>query len=346
MSAAGTESWASNTTIAEAASFLRAAKRVVVLTHSKADGDALGSTLALARTLGRVGVEATPWYFGALPHWGKLAIADTTVELGAEGRHPPNDAEAVVVLDTGAWEQLFEVRAWLEGRAEQTIVIDHHLRGDADVASRRIVETHASAVCELVTPLCVELLGVDGPEHLPVDIAEPLYLGLATDTGWFRYSNVTAASMRLAAALLDAGIDQPKVYRTVELCERPARLRLMAAALNSLELHDQDRVAIMMIRQSDMREAKAAPGDAGGFADLALAVASVRVGVVLFETPKKNGQTPLTRISMRSKALDDDSVDVNEVAQRLGGGGHARAAGARAQGTVDEVKARVLEALT
>ena len=345
MSTAGAESWASNTTVAEAASFLRGARKVVVLTHSKADGDALGSTLALARALGRVGVEATPWYFGAMPDWSKFAIGDTTVELGTESRHPPENADAVVVLDTGAWEQLFEVRAWLEGRAEQTVVIDHHLRGDADVASRRIVETSASAVCELAAPLCVELLGVDGPEHLPVDIAEPLYLGLATDTGWFRYSNVTASSMRLAAALLDAGIDQPKVYRTVELCERAARLRLMAAALNSLELYDEDRVAIMTIRQSDMREARAAPGDAGGFADLALAVASVRVGVVLSETPRKNGQAPLTRISMRSKALEEDSVDVNEVARRLGGGGHARAAGARTQGTVEEVKARVLEAL-
>ncbi len=337
--------WATNATIAEIASRLKGAKSVALLTHFKPDGDALGSTIAVARTLSLLGIDAKAWYYGSLPNWADQAAGDTPHQVLEATEKPTQDADIVLIMDTGSWAQLDEVRPWLEGRAEQTIVIDHHLAGDPEIAAMRNIDTSAAAVCETAAALCVALLDLDGSEHLPATIAEPLYLGIATDTGWFRYSNVTPTTMRVAANLLDAGTDQPRVFRMVELCERASRLRLMAKALASLEFYDDNSIALMSITQADMHDAKALPGDAGGFADLALAVASVRVAGVLSEAPTKDGESPRTKISLRSKAMGDDSIDVNQVAGTLGGGGHARAAGARAPGTIEEVKTKLLEAL-
>ncbi|MCH7961875.1 MAG: DHH family phosphoesterase, partial [Planctomycetes bacterium] len=314
-------------------------------THFKPDGDALGSTIAVDRALSLVGVEAKAWYYGSLPNWADQVTGNTPHKLLESSEKPTQDADAVLILDTGSWAQLAEARPWLKGRADETIVIDHHLSGDPEVGAMRIIDTSAAAVCETVASLCVALLDVDDPENLPPTIAEPLYLGIATDTGWFRYSNVTPTTLRLAAALLEAGTDQPRVFRMVELCERVSRLRLMATALASLEFHNDGSIALMSITQKDLHAAKALPGDASGFADLALAVASVRIAGVLSEAPTKDGVEPRTKISLRSKALGDDSIDVNQVAGKLGGGGHARAAGARTPGTIAEVKAKLLEAL-
>ncbi len=337
--------WATNTTIAQVAARLKGAKHVALLTHFKPDGDALGSTLAVTRTLNLLNIDARAWYYGALPNWADHAAGDTPHTILETTAKPAENADLVLVMDTGSWGQLAEARPWLEGKADRTIVIDHHLTGDPEIASMRIVDTSAAAVCETAAALCVALLDLAGPEHLPPDIAELLYMGIATDTGWFRFSNTTPDTMRLAAALLEAGTDQPRVYRTVELCDRASRLRLMALALASLEFHADNTIALMTITQADMHSAKASPGDAGGFADLALAVETVRVAGVLSEAPKVSGEGPRTRISLRSKAMGDGSIDVNKVTGTLGGGGHARAAGARVKGTIDDVKAILLEAL-
>jgi bifunctional oligoribonuclease and PAP phosphatase NrnA len=340
-----TADWTTNTTIAQVAARLKDAKSVALITHFKPDGDALGSTLAVTRSLNLLGIDAKAWYYGALPNWADLAAGDAPHTLLEALQKPTQDADLVLVMDTGSWGQLAEARPWLEGKADHTIVMDHHLAGDPEIASMRIVDTLAAAICETAASLCVALLDVEGPAHLPPPIAELLYLGIATDTGWFRFSNTTPDTMRLAAALLEAGTDQPRVYRMVELCERTSRLKLMARALASLEFYNDDTIALMSITQADMHAAKAAPGDAGGFADLALAVETVRVAGVLSETPTMDGEAPRTKVSLRSKAMGDDSIDVNKVTGQLGGGGHARAAGARINGTIDDAKARLIEAL-
>jgi len=342
-----TRSWSSTSDAGELAAWLKTRGNVAVLTHSKPDGDALGSTLAVTRALELAGVQACAWYFGPMPNWSEAMIGSTAhvVSLASDTVRP-SEVDGVVVVDTGAWVQLREIEPWLRGRADHTALIDHHLHGDPDVADRRLIDTSAAAACEPCADVCAELLGV-GVEHLPVEVATPLYTGIATDTGWFRFSNTTARAMRTAAVLLEAGVDQPWVYRTVELRERPSRLKLMGRVLASMELVSGGRVAVMSITLDDMREAGAEAGDTGGFADMALRIEAVRVSVVLTETPRAVGdEGPITKISMRSKEMGDGSVDVNNVARTLGGGGHARAAGARASGTIRDVRQRVIDALS
>jgi bifunctional oligoribonuclease and PAP phosphatase NrnA len=353
------DAWVSTTTLEDLAAWLRPLRRVVVLTHVKPDGDAAGSTLAVTRALnlrhaatGGIVPEtgfpaATPWYWGPLPDW-MGAIAGTTEyrlidEQNRAEHDPAPEPEGILILDTGAWSQLHEVREWLLERRDRAAILDHHQQGDPDVALRRLIITTAAAVCEPAAELCRLVLGVPRIQDLPREVADPLYLGLCTDTGWFRHSNVTPGVLRLAADLLETGVDHSLLLETVEQQDRLSRVRLMTRALQSLEMHDNERVAIRTLRLSDFRDARAAPIDSGGFAEVVLNVGSVDVCAVLTEAYVNNAGN-ITKVSLRSKNRPG-SPDVNQVARKLGGGGHVRAAGAKVSADVETTRRMLLEAL-
>jgi phosphoesterase RecJ-like protein len=168
-----------------------------------------------------------------------------------------------------------------------------------------------------------------------------LYLGVASDTGWFRHANTTPAALKLASELLSAGVDHAKLYQRVEQGDRAERLKLIARALSSLELHEDGRVAISRISRSDFEETGGTQGDTGGFAEIPMTIGSVRVSCALTEVEGE------IRVSLRSKSADGPHklVDVNAVASTLGGGGHTQAAGARLTGSLGDASRRVLEAI-
>lgn len=340
-----TNAWRTNTTLETIASELRTAASVALLTHERPDGDAIGSALALARSLALIGVKATPIFVGAWPSRFDAIVGDTPVlKLGNEPDLDklPADPSRIVITDTGAWSQLAKLRSWLQLRSERVFVIDHHLHGDGDVSRLRHIETEVGAVCQTVAQVCRLLVRVDRVSELPASIAEPLYLGLATDTGWFRHSNVTPAGFRVAAELLEAGADHARLYRLCEQSDRPARLRVIGSALGSLEMLSDDAIAMISLSFDDLKSAGATLDDAGGLTDMLLTAAPVRVAASLVEVGVNR-----TKISLRSKNADADTlaIDVNQVARAFGGGGHARAAGARLDLPVDQAAARVAEAL-
>lgn len=334
--------WAGNATLAEIAERLRGASRVVVLTHSKPDGDAVGSTLALARTLDRLGVRALPVYLAPWPPKFDTIVGDTPVLHERRRWWEENDvadADLALVVDTGSWNQVADARHFLQDRLADTIIIDHHGHGDIDDETTRYIDVRAAAAAEPVADLCAMLLSVPSPRDLPADVAEPLYLGIATDTGWFRFANTTSRTLRLAADLIDAGVDADRIYQVTEQSDSPARLRLMKRAIAGLQLLDDDRVAIMALRQTDFDETGASDDEASGLVDLPKSIGTVRVIVLATEV-----EPALTKFSFRSKAGDGE-VDVNLLAQRFGGGGHKYAAGAKIKAPLDEAVRQVTAAL-
>jgi len=350
-SPADAEAWVTNSTVEQIAADLLAAKSVVVTTHAKPDGDAAGSSLALVRSLRHAGVRADLRFVGPLARWTAEIVGDTPVRESEPGKTvgaaEAGDPALCVVVDTGSWTQLAELRPWLEKRAERNIVIDHHLRGDAAVGTRRLVDSKSASCTQVLGPVCVKLCGVATAAKLPLDVAEPLYLGLATDTGWFRYSSVTPATLRLAADLLEAGVDHTRLYRIIEQQDVASRWRLLGRALNTLELHSvraKEDAAVMSLTLADFAATGADRNDTSGFADMLLTVSSVQVSAVMTENPVSAGEPPLTKFSLRSKP-GAGAVDVNEVCQKLGGGGHARAAGAKMRVGIGEAKKALLEAL-
>lgn len=319
-------SYTSTASVEDVVRRVQEVNRLVLLPHSKPDGDAIGSSLAMARTLERLGKRGTPLF---LPPWSHTFdyIVDTTEVMHPSGgcwsKPPLSTADGVIVLDTGSWAQVHEAKGWLEERTRDTLIIDHHASGDPDMAPLRLIETSAAATCEIVARVCTRLLGVAGPAELPTDIAEALFVGIATDTGWFRHSNTTARTHRLAADLLDAGANPTALFELLYQSDRVSRLRLLERALSGMRIINGGRAALLVLSREDYEVAGAELDEASGFTDIVQGVESVRVVVMATEMSDN-----LTKVSMRSKA-GDGAVDVNQLARSLGGGGHVHAAGAR-----------------
>ena len=337
--------WESNAGVADVVASLRAARRIALFTHLKPDGDAVGSTLALARALVRMGKVATPVYLEPWSARFDAIVGATDViheRAGWEEDARVRDADLVLVCDTGSWGQIAGARAFVEARRDRVVIIDHHAHGDGEMAAMRLIDTVAAAACEIAAKVCCGLLGVEAV-RMPVDVGEALYLGISTDTGWFRYSNTTRATMMLAADLIAAGVRANELYQAVEQSDTEGRVRLIGRAVEGMEILDDGAMALMTVRQKDLRECGASLDEAGGLTDLPQMIGSGRGVAVLIE--QEDGTT---KISLRSKAEAPgmtDVVDVNKAAQTLGGGGHKHAAGARLDVGVDAARGRVLAAI-
>lgn len=354
MGSTTSEGWGSTTDAQGIASRLSTARRAVIVTHGKPDGDAVGSTLAVARALALRGAWAEVWYIGPVAPWVGELVGKTPArvfEAGrpAQGPGAPDDYDTLVCVDTGTWSQLAEFKGWMPKFSARAVLVDHHLHGEPDVAATRLVETKAASCTQALAPVLCALLGLESASQFPVEIAEPLYLGLATDTGWFRYSNVTRETMVLGGELLAAGVDHTRLYRVIEQQDQPARWKLLGRALTSLEIHSGGRVAVQTLRASDFAECGATRNDTTGFADMVLAIASVQASAVITEGDDNGSgggspSAPQCKISMRTKP-GPAAIDANKLLGALGGGGHARAAGAKVSATIEETKRRLLEIL-
>lgn len=328
------EAYSCNTTPEALLERLRTGERFAVLTHSKPDGDAVGSTLALARALTRLGKKAWPVYMEPWAERFDDIVGPTDVVHVTHGcwhKPPLHRIDTIVICDTGSWAQVGDAHAWLEDRADQTLVIDHHAGGDADIAATRLIDTSAAAACEVVAPLVVDLLGVDSPAALPPDIATALFVGIATDTGWFRHSNTTPRTHRLAAHLIEAGADSASLFAAMYQTDEASRMKLLQRALASLRWLAGERAAMMVLRKRDFDETGASNDETGGFTDILQSVASLRVVALVTELDEQT-----TKISLRSKSGGSPVVDVNALAGRLGGGGHVHAAGAKLRKPLDQ----------
>lgn len=328
---------------------------VVVLTHAKPDGDALGSALALTVAIRRLGGQAHAYFVSPVAE----ALSELDPDHDADVIEPtdeqavPRDAALYVVVDTGAYGQLGPQRHAIEPNLDRTIVLDHHLSGDVR-GHLRYIDGGAAACGEIVADLIENLLGSDTWDQPVPDL---LFAGVASDTGWFRFANTSPATHRLAARLLEMGVDHADLYARLEQSERPEKLRLTIRALKSLELLCDDRVAVMSLRKQDFTDTGAMEHETERLVDLPQIVGSVRVVALVTEATNHNGppedgppkdgssaSPPLTRVSFRAKP-GSGAVNVAELAQQFGGGGHARAAGAKVEAGVDDVLERLRTAL-
>ena len=335
--------YASTVTLEHVADRLRTAGRISIAMHSKPDGDALGSALALARGLQSMGKRATILIMGALEP-NLASLAHSTAIQRVETLPLREDDDVIVVLDTGSWSQLEALASWIRRHREKVIVIDHHQHGD-DVSGTMIVDRTAAATAQIIASL-LDLLGCTFTAGQG-GIAEALYAGLATDTGWFRYNSAGPEVFRLAARLLDAPIDKSRLYQLIEETHRPVRLALMQRALASIQYARGGAVAITMLRQQDFQQTGGSIEDIGGLINVPMVVGSVQVSILLVEH-----DAGVTKLSFRSKPQAEgleggmrDLADVNVLAHRFGGGGHMNAAGARVQSSIDETLRAVLNAI-
>lgn len=320
-------------------SVLKNKRRVLLVTHARPDGDALGTTAAVSLALRKKNIQSRVLLFNPRPEKYAFVFEECRLDSFDISKGLPADADihsfdALLVMDTGTWSQLPGLKEILAGFRGPKLVLDHHLTQE-DWADVKLVDTKAAAAGEIVA----ELFDAWGVE-LDQDIATMLYLAISTDTGWFQFSNTRPQTLRLAARLMEAGVDTERIYRLAFQNERPQRLALMALALQSMELLAENRLAVISVGKADFQRAGADGADTENLINLPLQVGSVEVSVFISELPEGG---PL-RVSLRSKG----GVDVAAFAHRFSngnGGGHARAAGLKVSGSLTDTRARLTAAL-
>ncbi len=311
---------------------LRDAQSFVLTSHVRPDCDALGSELGMLGILEAIGKDVRIVNAQATPANLKWIDPDHRLESLAEGVKKDDlvSRDVLIVLDTSAWAQLGAMGDVAKAMREKVLVVDHHVSED-DLSDRWFKDTSAEATARIVYEIGLRL-----KVPLSTRIATPLYAGLSTDTGGFRFPNVSGESFRVAARLVDAGADPTAIYRELFEQDSLARLHLVGRTLAGAQASHGGRVIVSTVRQSDIKEVQAQPADTEDLVNLTLAVKGTEVAVILIEQPDGRIKT-----SFRSRS----QVDCNALAARFGGGGHKAAAGAILPGPFDVAHEQVLAAV-
>ena len=311
----------------QVAAAVRAADSVLLTTHVGPDGDGIGSGLGLARGLEAQGKQVGLCLADPIPSFldfleGERYVLDEV----------PNTApwDVVISLDCGEWERLGGAPG--DRSLFGTVVnLDHHRSnehfGDIDCILPEVAATGMLAYWVLQ--------GVGA--HPDPMAAQALYTAIATDTGFFCYSNTDTEVFEVAAALTRAGASPYESHHAVHENHSPARLHMMGEALRLVEYHGDGRIGILPLDPGVYQRVGAAPDDAEGLVELPRSVTTVEVAVMIRPMDTGDG----FKASLRSKR----QVDVSQVAEMFGGGGHARAAGCRLDGPLEQARDRLVAAI-
>ena len=308
-----------NATMQQIAERIKRAKSVLIMTHMRPDGDALGSALALFSALKKLNIRGQVCVESDIP--SNLRFIQG-VEIIA--KKPTESYDLLVTVDCSDEQRLGDLLSEF-GKAKReridTVNIDHHI-SNTRFAQYNFVQECAANCMHIAT--LIEYLG------MPFDktIAEYLLIGLLTDSGNFSHDDVTEECMLLAAKLIKAGADMRYYHYELFKKQPKARAKLYAKTMSGIRYYHEDRFAVITITQKLMEECGADQGMTEGFVDFPLNVETVEIAASLLEIRK--GQY---KISLRSK----EYADVNKLAATFGGGGHIRAAGCMLFGDIEEV---------
>ncbi|MGA2807562.1 MAG: bifunctional oligoribonuclease/PAP phosphatase NrnA [Terracidiphilus sp.] len=297
---------------------LRQGERFLVCSHSRPDGDAVGSMLAMGMLLEQMGKRAdlvtadrVPIVYRGLPGADDIRSAMRV--------HGPYDAAILLECDGLERTRLRGLELFFQ------INIDHHVSG-REFGDLNWIDCEAASVGELV----YRLAKAAGAEVTP-EMATCLYTTVLTDTGGFCYGATRASTFGLARELVLAGADPIGIAQNVYFSTSPSKLLLLGAALRNLQR--EGRLAWLWISHQDMVRSCAAEEDCEGIVNLAVAIAGVEAAVFLRELPEQS-----IRLSLRSKGR----VNVAAIAERLGGGGHENAAGCTLEGPLSQALDEIL----
>jgi phosphoesterase RecJ-like protein len=297
------------------------ADRLVLCTHEHPDGDALGSLAAMQLALTQLGKDAVSFIAAAefpLPYEYRFLTVDRLVH------EVPTEERLAVFLDCGNVDR--NPAEALQGAAA-IVNIDHH-HDNTRFGTINLVVPEASSTAEIVWTL-LEPLGVS----LTRAIAEALYVGLVTDTGKFMYENTGPNAHRMAAALLEAGIDAQRIYQHLYEGIPEAKLDLLGRGLSNMERYDGGALSLSYLSRADYDASGAEEGYSEGVVDHLRALEGTVVAA-LVRDQLGEGREGLRKVSLRAS---DDRVDVSAIAREYGGGGHRRAAGFSTEAAMPEL---------
>ncbi|MCD4831983.1 MAG: bifunctional oligoribonuclease/PAP phosphatase NrnA [Anaerohalosphaeraceae bacterium] len=315
------------------AKLIKKSTSCLVTSHTRPDGDAVGSMKAMCQTIEALGKKAQPLLLSPLADWYSFLFSspvpvfgnDITLEQLAEGSFGQFDL--VIIVDTNSYVQLPEFDKWLKDTHLPILVIDHHITGDG-FGTVELIDSTAAATGEIVYDL---LKYAKWP--VTEDIAEALFVALSTDTGWFRFENSDARVFRNASALIECGAKPAEIYRRMYQNYTPARFQLLGRMIKSLEFDSDGQIALQHLTRADFDQTGAVGRDTEEFVNECQRIRSVRAVALFVELADDNW-----RCSLRS----DGSVDVREIAQKFGGGGHKMAAGVNMPGPFADARGKIV----
>ena len=309
---------------------LNAANSILLTTHVNADGDGTGCQAAMASWLRARGKDAWIVNPTPFPDGFSFLLPDPSWSLDPDSTRVKELAgsfDLAVILDTAEVSRVGRVMRLMEELPR--VVVDHHPPGPEPISGVSFRDAEASATGELV----FDLMKGAGAEISP-EVALGLYVAILTDTGSFRFSNASPEAHRVAADLLEAGVDPEETHRRIYGNYPLRRLRLLQAALPELEVDPSGALAWMTVPTGAFQELSATSDDLEGLVDYPREIQGVEVGILFREASRG-----ATKVSFRSNG----DVDVNALARVFGGGGHVKAAGALVNGPLPEVREQVLE---
>src|SRR5436190_22872873 len=310
------------------AAVLAPGRRVALTTHVNADGDGVGSEVALWHLLTARGLRAAIANPTPIPERFHFLVPNGA-DHSDRAMREIESAEVVVVLDISDVSRLGDLaRAITQSHA--VACIDHHVSGGTLPRGPRLVAPEAAATAELVFDFASALQWPLSPEA-----ARALYVGILTDTGAFRFANTSPRVLRVAGALLERGVDPEEIYEAVYASAPEGRIRLIAEVLQTLVVEPDVGLAWVTVPPDALARHNATPDDLDGLVEYPRSIAGVRLALLFRQIASGR-----IKVSFRSMG----SVDVAELAHQFGGGGHQKAAGASLEGTPADVQEKVLGA--
>jgi len=310
---------------------IRPGQRICLTTHVNPDGDGIGSMVALVHLLRARGADpviVSPTPIPPRYHFmlDGLKGVDRTAEAVKEIRR----ADLLFVVDIADLGRLGMLHDAVRDRGVPVACVDHHVSAGTLPPGPRYVDAQASATGELI----VELAEANGWEITP-PAAQALYVAILTDTGGFRFSNTRPRVLRVAADLLECGVDPERIYLQVYANAPEGRQRLLAEALQTLVVEREVGLAWITIPPGSLERHNVSADDLDGVVEYARSVEGVRMALLFREIAQGR-----VKVSLRSVG----DVDVADFAKQFGGGGHRKAAGLSLEGPLADVQASVLKA--
>lgn len=290
-------------------------KNTLVLFHVRPDGDAVGSALALKLLLEAIGSRVWCVCANEIPQ--RLAFLGEGVQSSVVIGSIPSDfeAERVITIDTASSSQLGEIYSHFEGKID--FMIDHHAKGEP--YADHYIASDAAAAGEIVFDISREMLKRGAIAKIPQNMDSCLYAAISSDTGCFKYSNVTPKTHICSAELLNSGIDTAEINRLLFDSKSMEVLAVEKAGLDTLKMFHNGKIAVVFFTYQMKQKLGVLDEHLETLIDVARSVEGVDVAVAI----RQPGPEKTFRVSTRSS----NAVDVSMVCAFFGGGGHIRAAG-------------------
>ncbi len=316
---------------------LASPKKIIIIPHRNQDGDSMGSTLGLYHFLIQLQHEVTvisPNEFADYLAWMPDADKVLLFEENNEACEPKlNEADIIFTLDFNALHRTGEfMGSFLEKLDKTFIMIDHHQLPDG-YAKYMYSDTKMSSTCEMVYHFITQL----GQEDLiNATVGTCLYTGLVTDTGSFRFSSTTSTTLRVAANLVDKGVNSAQIHNNLFDTSSYNRLQLLGKALQNMKLMPEYKTSYITLTQEELDSHYYQKGDTEGFVNYGLTIDGIDFTAIFIE----NKSEGIIKISFRSQG----HFDVNQFARDyFNGGGHINAAGGKSLETLEETVAKFIK---